>query len=125
MSKKTLNVSYWKQSTGRTGQCLSERGQKIFDTLQPIYEEVVGLPLSKMKLYKLSLEMSKSAKEDEGFYIQNTATTAFMVLVQDLTSVCRAIRKGKEFNSKSYGSFKVTNLKDLAKSKLGRKKKVA
>ena len=125
MSKKTLNVSYWKQSTGRTGQCLSERGQKIFDTLQPIYEEVVGLPLSKMKLYKLSLEMSKSAKEDEGFYIQNTATTAFMVLVQDLTSVCRAIRKGKEFNSKSYGSFKVTNLKDLAKSKLGRKRKVA
>ena len=125
MSKKTLNVSYWKQSTGRTGQCLSERGQKIFDTLQPIYEEVVGLPLSKMKLYKLSLEMSKSAKEDEGFYIQNTATTAFMVLVQDLTSVCRAIRKGKEYDSKSYGSFKVTNLKDLAKSKLGRKKKVA
>ena len=125
MSKKTLNVSYWKQSTGRTGQCLSERGQKIFDTLQPIYKEVVGLPLSKMKLYKLSLEMSKSAKEVEGFYIQNTATTAFMVLVQDLTSVCRAIRKGKEFNSKSYGSFKVTNLKDLAKSKLGRKKKVA
>tara|TARA_S200002703_G_scaffold155293_1_gene159283 strand:- start:1122 stop:1499 length:378 start_codon:yes stop_codon:yes gene_type:complete len=125
MSKKTLNVSYWKQSTGRTGQCLSERGQKIFDTLQPIYEEVVGLPLSKMKLYKLSLEMSKSAKEDEGFYIQNTATTAFMVLVQDLTSVCRAIRKGKEYDIKSYGSFKVTNLKDLAKSKLGRKKKVA
>jgi len=125
MSKKTFNVSYWKQSTGRTGQCLSERGQNLFDTLEPIYEEVVGLPLSKMKLYKLSLEMSRGAKADEGFYIQNTATTAFMVLLQDLTSVCRAIRKGKEFNSKSYGSFKVSNLKDLAKSKLGRKRKVA
>src|SRR5210317_2500581 len=77
MSNKTFNVSYWKQSTGRTGQCLSERGQNLFDTLQPIYEEVVGLPLSKMKLYKLSLEMSRGAKADEGFYIQNTATTAF------------------------------------------------
>ena len=125
MSNKTFNVSYWKQSTGQTGQCLSERGQKIYDTLVPIYEEVVGLPLSKMKLYKMSLEMSRGAKADEGFYIQNTATTAFMVLVQDMTSVCRAIRKGKEFKSMSYGSFNVTNLKDLAKSKLGRKRKVA
>jgi hypothetical protein len=125
MSNKTFNVSYWKQSTGQTGQCLSERGQKIYDTLAPIYEEVVGLPLSKMKLYKMSLEMSRGAKADEGFYIQNTATTAFMVLVQDMTSVCRAIRKGKEFKSMSYGSFNVTNLKDLAKSKLGRKRKVA
>ena len=125
MSNKTFNVSYWKQSTGQTGQCLSERGQKIYDTLVPIYEEVVGLPLSKMKLYKMSLEMSRGAKADEGFYIQNTSTTAFMVLVQDLTSVCRAIRKGKDVKSISYGSFNVTNLKDLAKSKLGRKRKVA
>jgi len=42
-----------------------------------------------------------------------------------LTSVCRAIRKGKDVKSISYGSFNVTNLKDLAKSKLGRKRKVA
>ena len=72
------------------------------------------------------LSCTKTMKAvDEGFYIQNTATTAFMVLVQDMTSVCRAIRKGKEFKSMSYGSFNVTNLKDLAKSKLGRKRKVA
>ena len=121
MSNKTLNVSYWKQSTGKTGQCLSERGQKIFDTLTPIYEEVVGLPLSKMKVYG----MSRQGRADEGFYIQNTATTAFMVLVQDMTSICRAIRKGKEVKSISYGTFNVSNLKNLAKSKLGRKKKVA
>ena len=125
MSNKTLNVSYWKQSTGKTGQCLSERGQKIFDTLTPIYEEVVGLPLSKMKVYGMALEMSRQGRKDEGFYMQNTATTAFMVLVQDMTSICRAIRKGKEVKSISYGTFNVSNLKNVAKSKLGRKKKVA
>ena len=78
MSNKTFNVSYWKQSTGKTGQCLSERGQKIFDTLTPIYEEVVGLPLSKMKVYGMALEMSRQGRADEGFYMQNTATTAFI-----------------------------------------------
>lgn len=125
MSNKTINVSYWKQSTGRTGQCLTERGQKIFDTLAPIYEEVVGLSLSKEKMYDMSLTLSRSTKEDEGFYIQNTASTAFMILVQDLTSMCRHLRKGKEYKSVSFGVFKVSNLKDLAKSKLGRKRKVA
>jgi hypothetical protein len=125
MSNKTLNVSYWKQSTGKTGQCLSERGQKIFDTLTPIYEEVVGLPLSKMKVYSMALEMSRQGRKDEGFYMQNTATTAFMVLVQDLTSICRAIRKGREPKSISYGTFTISNLKNVAKSKLGRKRKVA
>ena len=125
MSNKTINVSYWKQSTGRTGQCLTERGQKIFDTLEPIYEEVVGLPLSKEKMYDMSLTLSRSTKEDEGFYIQNTASTAFMILVQDLTTFCRHLRKGKEYTSISFGVFKVSNLKDLAKSKLGRKRKVA
>jgi hypothetical protein len=48
-----------------------------------------------------------------------------MVLVQDLTSICRAIRKGKEHKSISYGTFTVGNLKNVAKSKLGRKRKVA
>jgi hypothetical protein len=104
---------------------LSERGQKIYDTLTPIYEEVVGLPLSKMKVYSMALEMSRQGRKDEGFYMQNTATTAFMVLVQDLTSICRAIRKGKEHKSISYGTFTVGNLKNVAKSKLGRKCKVA
>ena len=125
MSNKTINVSYWKQSTGRTGQCLTERGQKIFDTLQPIYEEVVDLPLSKEKMYDMSLTLSRATKDEEGFYIQNTASTAFMILVQELTSMCRHIRKGKEYKSISFGVFKVSNLKDLAKSKLGRKRKVA
>ena len=78
MSNKTINVSYWKQSTGRTGQCLTERGQKIFDTLAPIYEEVVGLSLSKEQMYDMSLTLSRSTKNEEGFYIQNTASTAFM-----------------------------------------------
>ena len=86
---------------------------------------MVGLPLSKEKMYDMSLTLSRSTKEDEGFYIQNTASTAFMILVQDLTTFCRHLRKGKEYTSISFGVFKVSNLKDLAKSKLGRKRKVA
>ena len=51
MSKKNINVAYWVQSTGVTGQCLTERGQKLFDTTSALYHQVTGEKLSKMKLY--------------------------------------------------------------------------
>ena len=55
MSKKNINVTYWTQSTGVTGQCLSERGQKLFDTTSALYFQATGEKLSKMKLYDIVL----------------------------------------------------------------------
>ena len=63
MSKKTINVSYWKQSTGRTGQCLTERGQKLYDVASVLYKQVTGKKLSKERVYDMVLELSRSARK--------------------------------------------------------------
>jgi len=121
MSKKNINVSYWKQSTGRTGQCLTERGQKLFDTTSALFTKVTGKKLSKERVYDIVLNVSRQAKVDEGFYIQNTSSSAFMLVMQDLSSFCRAELKGYEYKQITFGKFKVDKLYKLAKAKAGRK----
>ena len=83
MSKKNINVAYWVQSTGVTGQCLTERGQKLFDTTSALYHQVTGEKLSKMKLYDIVLSECRETKKSEGFYIRNISTAGFMVAMQD------------------------------------------
>ena len=114
MAKKNINVNYWVQSTGVTGQCLSDRGQKLFDTTSALYKQATGEKLSKMKLYDLVLTECRETKKAEGFYIRNISTAGFMVAMQDLASVCRAYLKDRDYKSISFGQFKV-----------GRKGKVA
>ena len=125
MAKKNINVNFWVQSTGVTGQCLSERGQKLFDTTSALYKQATGLKLSKMKLYHMVLEECRKTRKSDGFYIRNLSTAGFMVAMQDLASVCRAYLKGKEYRAMSFGQFKVGKLHNLARGKVGRKGKVA
>ena len=122
MSKKNINVTYWTQSTGVTGQCLSERGQKLFDTTSALYYQATGEKLSKMKLYDIVLTECRETKKSDGFYIRNISTAGFMVAMQDLASVCRAYLKDREYKSISFGQFKVGKLHKLARGKVGRKK---
>ena len=121
MSKKNINVSYWKQSTGRTGQCLTERGQKLFDTTSALFTKVTGKKLSKERVYDIVLGVSRQAKEEEGFYIQNTSSSAFMLIMQDLASFCRAELEGYEYKQITFGQFKFDKLHKLARAKRGRK----
>ena len=121
MSKKTINVSYWKQSTGRTGQCLTERGQKLYDVASVLYKQVTGKKLSKERVYDLVLETSRQARKQEGFYIQNTSSSAFMLIMQDLASFCRAELEGYEYKQITFGKFKFDKLHKLARAKRGRK----
>jgi len=125
MAKKNINVNYWVQSTGVTGQCLSDRGQKLFDTTSALYHQATGLKLSKMKLYDMVLTECRETKQAEGFYIRNISTAGFMVAMQDLASLCRAYLKDKEYKTISFGQFKVGKLHKLATAKVGRKGKVA
>ena len=71
MSKKTINVSYWKQSTGRTGQCLTERGQKLYDVASVLYKQVTGKKLSKERVYDMVLETADKleSKRDSTYRI--------------------------------------------------------
>ena len=125
MSKKNINVTYWTQSTGITGQCLSERGQKLFDTTSALYFQATGEKLSKMKLYDIVLTECRETKKSDGFYIRNISTAGFMVAMQDLASICRAYLKDREYKSISFGQFQVGKLHKLARGKVGRKGKVA
>tara|TARA_R100001591_G_scaffold100628_2_gene107178 strand:+ start:442 stop:819 length:378 start_codon:yes stop_codon:yes gene_type:complete len=125
MSKKTINVSYWKQSTGRTGQCLTERGQKLYEVTSSLYTQVTGKKLSKERVYDLVLEVARDSRKDSGFYIQNTSSSAFMIAMQDLASLCRAELKGKPYKAISFGVFEAKTLPKLATAKVGRKGKVA
>ena len=122
MSKKNINVTYWTQSTGVTGQCLSERGQKLFDTTSALYFQATGEKLSKMKLYDIVLTECRQTKKSDGFYIRNISTAGFMVAMQDLASIWRAYLKDKEYKSISFGQFQVGKLHKLARGKVGRKK---
>ena len=105
MSKNTINVSFWKQSTGRTGQCLTERGQKLYEVTSSLYTQVTGKKLSKERVYDLVLEVARESRKDSGFYIQNTSSSAFMIAMQDLASLCRAELKGKPYKAISFGVF--------------------
>ena len=125
MAKKNINVNFWVQSTGVTGQCLSERGQKLFDTTSALYKQATGLKLSKMKLYDMVLTECRETKKAEGFYIRNISTAGFMVAMQDLASLCRAELKGKPYKAISFGVFEAKTLPKLATAKVGRKGKVA
>ena len=125
MSKNTINVSFWKQSTGRTGQCLTERGQKLYDVASVLYKQVTGKKLYKERVYDLVLEVSRGARQQEGFYIQNTSSSAFMLAMTDLNSFCRAEFKGKPYKAITFGEFKVDTMTNLATDKVGRKGKVA
>ena len=125
MAKKNINVNFWVQSTGVTGQCLSERGQKLFDTTSALYKQATGLKLSKMKLYDMVLTECRETKKAEGFYIRNISTAGFMVAMQDLASVCRAYLRDKDYKTISFGQFKVGKLHKLATAKVGRKGRVA
>jgi len=125
MSKKNINVAYWVQSTGVTGQCLTERGQKLFDTTSALYKQATGLKLSKMKLYDIVLAECRTTKQAEGFYIRNISTAGFMVAMQDLASLCRAYLRDKDYKTISFGQFQVGKLHKLATAKVGRRGRVA
>jgi len=125
MAKKNINVNYWVQSTGVTGQCLSDRGQKLFDTTSALYKQATGLKLSKMKLYDIVLAECRTTKQAEGFYIRNISTAGFMVAMQDLASLCRAYLRDKDYKTISFGQFQVGKLHKLATAKVGRRGRVA
>jgi hypothetical protein len=52
MSIQTINVSFWKQSTGLTGQNLNEDNARKFARVARKFNKKTGLKLSKMAAYR-------------------------------------------------------------------------
>ena len=57
-------VNFWKQSSGRTGQCKTENINNLFERVAPLYEKKIGLKLSKERLYDLALHKAMQGKQE-------------------------------------------------------------
>ena len=81
MSIQTVNVKYWFQSTGLTGQNLSESNQVKYDRVNAKMIRKHGVRVSKMACYLASRVAARKVKDEFGTRIgSNSITTFEMVL---------------------------------------------
>lgn len=81
MSIQTVNVKYWFQSTGLTGQNLSESNQNKYVRVNAKMVRKHGVRLSKVACYKASRTAARMAKDEFGTRIgSNSIMTFEMVL---------------------------------------------
>lgn len=121
MANVTFNVSYWKQSTGLTGQNLNEDNQRKYARIATKFEKKTGKRLSKVRLYKASRHAARQVKEEAGSRILSNSKATFDVL---LTAVDERLR-GKNDTKVDLGVFNVSNIADLACKPMGPKRKVS
>ena len=113
MSKQAINVNvnvaYWFQGTGLTGQNLSEHNQNKFTRLEIKYKRKTGKKLSKVRCYKASRVAARKIKDEYGTRILSNSITTFELL---MTAVDRTLdRKNHNID---LGEFNVADIADLA-----------
>tara|TARA_R100001440_G_scaffold13961_1_gene23991 strand:+ start:698 stop:1066 length:369 start_codon:yes stop_codon:yes gene_type:complete len=111
MAIKTINATYWKQSTGLTGQNLTESNQKKFSRIAKKYKKVTETSLSKTRLYKASRNGARQVKKEFGARIGSTSIAMFEML---LTAIDKELKGA--YNSIDFGEFQVKSHKDFANS---------
>jgi hypothetical protein len=111
MSQKSINVNvrYWFQSTGLTGQNLSEANQRKFARVATKYKKKTGGKLSKTRCYKASRVAARQLKAEFGTRILSNSITTFELL---LTGIDKTLdRKNHVID---FGSFDVDQIADLS-----------
>ena len=113
MSKQAINVNvnvgYWFQGSGLTGQNLSEHNQNKFTRLEIKYKRKTGKKLSKVRCYKASRVAARKIKDEYGTRILSNSITTFELL---MTAVDRTLdRKNHNID---LGEFNVADIADLA-----------
>ena len=111
MSKQAINVNvnvaYWFQGTGLTGQNLSEHNQNKFTRVATKYKRKTGNKLSKMRCYKASRHAARQIKAEFGTRILSNSITTFEML---LTGIDKTLdRKNVDL-----GELNVADIADLA-----------
>lgn len=120
MARVSFLVDYWNQSTGLTGQNLSEGNNRKFNRIAPKFEKIMGKKLSKVALYKASRNAARQLKAEYGGRIMSHSICTFELL---LTAVDKELSKRP--HEIDMGAFNVTNIVDLASKPVGRKRKSA
>jgi len=113
MSKQAINVNvnvaYWFQGTGLTGQNLSEHNQNKFTRVATKYKRKTGNKLSKMRCYKASRHAARQIKDEFGTRILSNSITTFEML---LTGIDKTL--DRKNHTIDLGAFKVDDIADLA-----------
>lgn len=117
MSKQfiSVNVKYWFQSSGLTGQNLSEHNQNKFDRVAAKYKRKMGgAKLSKMRCYAASRVGARKLKAEFGTRICSNSITTFEML---LTGIDKTL--DRKNHNVDLGEFNVSDIADLACSPTG------
>tara|TARA_X000001388_G_C2207279_1_gene113648 strand:+ start:471 stop:878 length:408 start_codon:yes stop_codon:yes gene_type:complete len=118
--------SYHKRSTGPTGQVLaSTQVEAKLARVEALYREVYGVSMGRMKFYDLVLEIAREGKADVGGYLQYMAQDAAGIILERMhKELGKQVRRKKQRDLLiDAGVHDVYNLRDLARSKAGRKPK--
>ena len=121
-------VSFHQRSTGKTGQVLaSPQVERKLSKVEALYAKFHGVKLGRYKLYDAVLEPTREAKADVGGYIQYTAQAVAGVILEEMhRELGKAVRAKQDTPvSIEVGSFKIDNLRDLARQGRGKARKVA
>ena len=122
MSYNTINTTYWKQSTGLTGQCKTERTAALFNRVAGLYKVAHGLNLSKMQMYRQAHAEATLLKAETNGRIMDTASAIMGIQLKELEKELRQQIREKTFTAEvEFDTMKVTNIRDLAQSKRGKK----
>ena len=113
---KTTTKKAWAQSTGLTGQNLSEANDRFYNWLAPKFEKAMGVRLSKVALYLASREAARKLKAEYGGHIRSHSICTFDLL---LTAVDKDLSKRP--HEIDMGVFKVDSMIQLANQPSGRK----
>ena len=117
--------TFHKRSTGKTGQVLaSPQMERKLAKVEALFLAYHGVKLGRYKLYDAVLEPTREVKGEAGGYIQYTAEAVAGVILDHMhKQLGKAIkRKNKQKPvTVEVGSFKIDNLRDLARGKRGRK----
>ena len=121
-------VSFHQRSTGKTGQVLaSPQVERKLAKVEALYAKFHGVKLGRYKLYDAVLEPTCEAKADVGGYIQYTAQAVAGVILEEMhRELGKAVRAKQDTPvSIEVGSFKIDNLRDLARQGRGKARKIA
>ena len=117
MAIKTINATFWKQSTGLTGQNLTQSNQNKFTRVAKKYKKVTEKSLSKTRLYKASRVGARNLKKEFGTRIGSTSIATFEMLLTAIDKELNGVKHSIEF-----GEFQVKSHIDFANSTATRKK---
>ena len=120
-------VTFHQRSTGKTGQVLaSPEVERKLAKVEALYAQYHGVKLGRYKFYNLALDAARDAKRDCGGYLQYTTEAVAGIILDHMHKQLGAAvrRKSREdIIFVEIGSFRVNNIRDLARG--GRGKKVA